>query len=269
MNITSCNLTIITYSIYLLYILGNVNHRKKFKSVPLILLRSNMSSYTTTRPLRTSLILDVETTGIPHRSGREYPDPRINTLAYDQARIVQIAWIIKTEGTEDNQYEHQQIVKPDKFIIPQVTVAIHGIDTDRATKEGLSMKETMGILRDSIITHRPTHLVAHNLLFDKNIILAEIFRLNPLTFAGRDAFYYVFRDMKEVCTMECGREFAQIPLPSNPNKFKAPKLGELYLALTGKPMREKHDALYDTRKCAQCYYLMREITKKLKSKTPE
>ena len=48
--------------------------------------------------VRTSLILDVETTGIPQRSGPEYPDPRINTLAYDQSRIVQIAWRIQTEG---------------------------------------------------------------------------------------------------------------------------------------------------------------------------
>ncbi|MBP01745.1 MAG: hypothetical protein CMM25_02890 [Rhodospirillaceae bacterium] len=211
---------------------------------------------------RTSIILDVETTGIPVRSGWDYPDPKVNTMAYDLSRIVQIAWIIKTEGKEDPDYSHQQIVKPDKFIIPQVTVAIHGIDTARATREGITMEDTMVLLRDSIIKHTPTHLVAHNLKFDKNIILAEIFRLNPTTFHCRDLFYNCFKNLKEVCTMETGRSFAQIPLPSNPKKYKAPKLGELYQALTGNPMREMHDALYDTQKCAECYHLMRERVKK-------
>ena len=214
------------------------------------------------KKVRTALILDVETTGIPQRSGPEYPDPRINTMAYDQSRIVQIAWRIQTEGQTDAVYEHQQIVKPDKFIIPQVVIAIHGIDNVRAKAEGISIEETMTLFRDSIIKYKPTHFVAHNLNFDKHIILAEIFRLNPITFHCRDLFYNFLTNLKEVCTMECGRTFAKIPLPSNPKKFKAPKLTELYRALSGKTMREKHDALYDTRKCAECYFMMREYVKK-------
>ena len=205
---------------------------------------------------RVSVSIDTETSGLP---SRRFACPVADNAAYDTCRIVQIAWIV-TKGTEVVT-KKCYFVRPEGFEISKEASKINGITTERALYEGISFDLVFNEFAHDLNAHGVTHLVAHNLEFDKNAILAEFSRR-----AGHSLNRERILCLKEVCTMECGREYAKIPLPSNPAKYKAPKLTELYRALFSKGMREKHDALYDAEKCCECYHKMREMLKKQKSR---
>tara|TARA_X000001036_G_C20690252_1_gene809141 strand:+ start:1386 stop:2036 length:651 start_codon:yes stop_codon:yes gene_type:complete len=196
---------------------------------------------------RTSVIIDTETSGLP---SVRFANPENQLEAYDTSRIVQIAWVISKDGT--SLLEKCYIIKPEGFLVSKEAAKINGITTERAETEGHPFDIILTEFINDIKQAKVRHLVAHNLEFDRNVIISEFMRR-----AGHTENKKLFCNLKQICTMECGREYAKIPLPSNPKKFKAPKLGELYKALTGKNMREKHDALYDARKCGICYDTMR------------
>jgi len=226
--------------------------------------------------MRTSIVLDVETTGLPRRVDGFYPDIRKSVESYDCCRMVQIAWVIVKErkGEESSIVAKKScIVKPQGYEIPPETVMIHGISTERAMEEGVEIEAVLKELWRDIERSGKVVIVAHNLDFDKRIIGSEVWReyLKKRGSVEEMAWYKFYSNIMEgtgevikgeVCTMECGREYAKIPLPSNPAKYKAPKLGELYQALFGRRMREKHDALYDTEKCMECYLMMRKRVSK-------
>ena len=201
---------------------------------------------------RISVVIDTETSGLP---SRRFACPITETEVYDSCRIVQIAWVI-VKGSRP-VLKKCYFVRPEGFEISKEASAINGITTERAAYEGISFDIVFNEFIADLNSSAATHLVAHNLEFDKNAILSEFSRR-----AGHAANKERFLELKEVCTMECGRSYAKIPLPSNPAKYKAPKLTELYKSLFTKGMREKHDALYDTEKCCECYIKMRELLKK-------
>ena len=203
------------------------------------------------RKNRISVVIDTETSGLP---SKRWVDPIANPEAYESCRLVQIAWVVIREG--ETILEKSYFVKPEGFVISEGAMRINGITTERAHSEGVSFDLVLNEFSNDIKSAKVTHLVAHNLEFDKNVLLSEFARR-----AGHSDNIDTVKNLKEVCTMECGRDFAKIPLPSNPKKYKAPKLTELYSILFSIPMREKHDALYDTRKCAECYNKMREMVR--------
>lgn len=216
--------------------------------------------------VRTSVVVDVETTGLPRRIDGVYPDIKKSVECYDVCRMVQIAWVIVQEVGDNSKVvvRKSYIVKPQGYDIPEETVMIHGISTERAKEEGVEIEVVLKEMWLDMEMGGRVVLVAHNLEFDKRIIGSEVWRIYLKE--GGDYWLKFYNNIMEggecvkgeVCTMECGRAFACIPLPSNCKKYKAPKLGELYEALKGKRMREKHDALYDTEKCMECYLDMRK-----------
>tara|TARA_B100001094_G_scaffold286076_1_gene300591 strand:+ start:1319 stop:2020 length:702 start_codon:yes stop_codon:yes gene_type:complete len=226
------------------------------------------------RKQRTSVIIDVETSGLPKRQqGPGYPSIKSSLKSYDGSRIVQLAWIIVKEKGGENKIESvkkSHIIKPVGFNIPRETVIIHGISTERAQEEGVEIGSVLKEFATDVTNFGVTHIVAHNLEFDKHVLAAEAWRLQLaggsvdinkeelVNLYNRLAEETASNKLKEVCTMEVGRDYAKIPLPSNPKKYKAPKLGELHQSFTGRIMREKHDAMYDTEKCLECYIYMRK-----------
>ena len=65
--------------------------------------------------------------------------------------------------------------------------------------------------------------------------------------------------MKGVCTMETGKPLCNI---LNGKWVKYPSLAELYKYLFEINMEVKHEALYDTQKCLECYVELRKRIKK-------
>lgn len=187
------------------------------------------------------IVLDVETTGFPCRlpgRGRAfYPFSSIDK--FDSARIVSIAWIVMDEN-HSSVDEFYSVIRPDGFVIPESSTRIHGISNEYAVANGRPMRDVLKSLEDCFHRHHITHIVAHNIEFDMTIIKSEMYR-----FDQHDALA-LLRDPVEVCTM---KETCRFMIGG-----KYPKLAELYeFCFDKKEMSNAHNALYDTRNCAECF----------------
>lgn len=179
------------------------------------------------------LFFDTETTGLP----KNYQAPLDNFLNWP--RIVQIAWSLY--DAEGHHWESvNYIIKPDGFVIPPEVAAIHRITQERAEKEGVPLRQAL----EHFIRHVASvdSLVAHNIDFDEKIIGSELLRagLPPLNCPSR------------ICTMKTTAQVCRIPSPRG--GYKWPNLTELYNHLFQTGFPEAHDAAYDVKACADCFF---------------
>lgn len=191
----------------------------------------------------THIVLDVETTGIPRYAKRRckarFADPR-DIEAYRYSRIVSIAWLILDPVTHRPIHSRYFVIRPYDFWVHPASTAIHGISHEDARQQGYSLKYTVlpKLFRD-IETFQVHTMVAHNIEFDKSIILSELYRLKV---RARDVL--LVKRLKEVCTMKCGQKRLGMA--------RYPSLTCLYEALTGDARQESeaHNALHDANACA-------------------
>ena len=94
-------------------------------------------------------------------------------------------------------------------------------------------------------------VVAHNISFDKRMIMVECIR---------NQFPPIFANVREYCTMKDGKSIANILKTSASGRqyFKFPKLTELHEVLFKTVPSGIHDALVDTMICLRCYIFMTE-----------
>lgn len=184
---------------------------------------------------------DTETTGKP----RKYNAP-ISDLD-NWPRVVQIAWIVCHEdGTIASAKE--TIVKPDGWIIPEEAAGIHGITTEMAIEKGWPIKSFVGQLYRLIKSC--DLIVGHNVEFDTSVMGAEFLRyIHENPFEGKNT----------LCTMKEGTEFCKLPKTTTrgSDKYKWPRLSELYFALFNQPMGAAHTALRDIENTSKCYFEMK------------
>lgn len=195
------------------------------------------------------MFIDLETTGLPKQPCYDkYYNPA-ETKHYDKSRIVQIAVITyeihATNHTKKS--EHNYIIKPDGFVIQNAE--IHGIDHNLATFAGITLADAMSHMLADITDCKL--LVAHNLGFDKNVLLSELYR------TGLRNYITVINSMSEFCTSKGCTNLTRIPF--NKFKFKQPKLSELYKFLFKKDAIGLHDALKDTRIMTECFFELLKI----------
>jgi DNA polymerase-3 subunit alpha len=201
-----------------------------------------------------TLVFDVETTGLPVRESmyRRFPDPK-NYTAYNHARVVELAYKI----FDENQMLVKAVsvlVKPEHFVIENSD--IHGISHTTADRYGTRIEFV--IANFLIDVEQCDTIVSHNMEFDLNIILAEIWRLVMSDSPDRRvSFNYLdvqtLANAKQICTMKT----AQKQL----NLTKYPKLVDLYHTLCASERgtwKQTHRALDDVDKCAQCHFKLRE-----------
>jgi DNA polymerase-3 subunit alpha len=187
------------------------------------------------------LVADVETTGLPPRRLAPFRD-------VDQwPRIVSIAWaLFSTDGTERKR--RYAIVKPHGFDIPADSVRVHGITTDRARREGVPLAGLLEMLNADLRSEQPGVFVAHNVAFDRNVVLAEMVRAGaPLSLETLPTF----------CTMEASVDLCRIPRRGG--GYKWPSLAELHRHLFGCDYPEAHDAAADVAACARCYFALQQV----------
>ena len=186
------------------------------------------------------LFLDTETDGLPLEyagNGQNYPD--------EWPHIVQIAWLL----TDDEGHTltcDSRILKPEGFTIPDEAAAIHGITTERALQEGQPRKKVMHKVQD--LLGRAYFIVAHNLVFDANVVAAEMARCGIHT----NILYY-----EAFCTMVGTAELCKLPFPDGTtwnSQYKWPKLAELHEFLFGESFAGAHDALADVKATARCFW---------------
>ncbi|MDO9323462.1 MAG: 3'-5' exonuclease [Methanoregula sp.] len=185
------------------------------------------------------LFIDTETTGLP----RYYA----TTETEKWPRIVQLAWsLYDCDGNRESR--NNFIIYPTDFIIPPESARIHGITTERAKAEGVSLHKVLPQFNADV--DKANIIIAHNADFDLPIITTEFLRCRMETkLAGKQKF----------CTMKAPGivSYCKIPNASG-TKSKWPKLTELHLHLFETEFSGCHDAGADVEACAKCYFELRK-----------
>ncbi|MBV5322581.1 MAG: 3'-5' exonuclease [Ilumatobacteraceae bacterium] len=179
------------------------------------------------------LVLDTETTGLP----ANYKEPVSDVENWP--RLVQIAWrTYENNGKEIDQAEY--IIYPSDFDIPAEATALHGITTELARAQGITIESALLALDHDLLD--ADYIVAHNIAYDEKIIGAEFIRVGlSNTLETKDT----------ICTMLTSVNFCAIP-----GKYgnKWPKLSELYQVLFAENIDGQHDAVVDCEAAARCFW---------------
>jgi len=184
------------------------------------------------------IIFDTETTGLP----KNYQAPLDDFSNWP--RLVQLAWsVYDFKGNHWESFDY--IIKPDGFIIPEEATKVHRISQERAEKEGVDLKKVLSHFSQEV--DKATYLVAHNIDFDEKIIGSELLRakmINNLTAVNK------------ICTMKRTSDICRIP--NGRGGYKWPNLTELYTFLFNTNFSDAHDAHFDVKACADCFFELKK-----------
>ena len=144
---------------------------------------------------------------------------------------------------------------PPGVSIPQSSIDIHKITNEISQDKGVNidvvLKEFIEDISDATVVG------AHNLSFDKQMVLIEASRLDLY---GETAV--PFKKVNKYCTMMNGTNLCKIPKyleHSDTYTYKWPKLSELYKYLFHEEVDENvvlHNAIEDCRVGIKCYLKM-------------
>jgi len=184
------------------------------------------------------LFVDTETTGLPKPASDDFER---------WPRVVQLAWSL---------YDHDGfcesansfIIYPTDFVIPQDAASIHGITTDRAKKEGVSLQKVLP--RFNMDVKKATTIIAHNAEFDLPIVNTEFMRCKLETDLLKK---------QRFCTMKTPKIILYCRLPSPSGRgYKWPTLRQLHVQLFETEFTDSHNAGADVEACAKCYFELRK-----------
>ena len=118
---------------------------------------------------------------------------------------------------------------------------VHHITHEIAVKEGKSINDILlkeGLKADLL---KCDFIVAHNCLFDFNVLLNELFRVSSLKLLIKLTKMYDDNDF--LCTAEYSKNICKIPFDKNATyrSYKIPKLKEVYWYFYRKKF-EEHNA---------------------------
>ncbi len=181
------------------------------------------------------LIFDTETTGLPKRWDAPITD------SDNWPRCIQIAWRLHDEMGQ--LIEHQDyLVKPEGFNIPYDAERIHGISTELAEADGITLAEVLE--KFNIALSKTKFIVGQNLGFDVNIMGAEFHRMGVES-------QMASMPVLDTCT-EVTASLLQLP-GGRGGKFKLPTLTELHSYLFDQPFAEAHNATADVEATTRCF----------------
>ena len=193
------------------------------------------------------LIFDTETTGLP-----KYNEKGIKIYPH----VVQLSWVLYNGETNNIESEQDKIVLlPEGMEVPQETIAIHGINTEKMRAEGIKPE----IVIDEFIEDlsKCDMIIGHNIDFDKKIMFEE-FRRNH-------KFDYRLGKRPAYCTMTMGKNICKIKRVDKKTGemyYKKPKLTELHEYLFNEKPSNLHNSLIDVLVTCRCFgklYLNRDI----------
>lgn len=184
------------------------------------------------------LFFDTETTGLP-KSYRASVEKISNW-----PRLVQLAYLLFDEHG-DLISKGDFIIKPEGFTIPNQATKIHGISTEKAIQQGVSLTSVLNTFKELI--EKADFLVAHNMDFDEKIIGAELIR---------NDFINLIPDKNKICTMKSTIDFCRIV---GNYGFKWPKLSELHFKLFNSNFENAHNAINDIEITAKCFWQLKKL----------
>ena len=192
------------------------------------------------------LIFDTETTGLPKKWGAPISD------IDNWPRAVQIAW--QLHDNMGRLIEHQDfLIQPNGFNIPYDAERIHGISTELALQNGITIEQVL--LKFNEVLSKSTHIVGQNLGFDINILGCEFFRLGMQSPMNS-------MPILDTCT-EATAGLLKLS-GGKGNRYKLPTLTELHQYLFNELFADAHNATADVEATTRCFFelLKREIFSK-------
>ena len=174
---------------------------------------------------------------------KSWKEPVSNTQNWPH--IVQIAWAQFDERGTKLVFK-DYIIKPEGFVIPESATAIHGISTEKALAQGVSVSAVLKEFSEAVAGSG--RLVAHNLDFDEKMVRVE---------SLRSQMPDIFQTIPKICTMKSATDHCKIPGPYG-NKW--PKLSELHIKLFGEDFEDQHNAASDVLCCAKCFFELKRLS---------
>ena len=190
-------------------------------------------------------VVDTETTGLP-----PFPVPPVtNSKAWEGVRMIQCAM---------NLYDMDGVIvdrictyiKPDGFVIPEEAIKIHHI-TNELAHTGITIQDWF--LRLSTVLPRIHTLIAHNMIFDNNVVQSELIRYDQNELLSQ------WKKIHKECTMMIGEKYVQDQPPTDV-KIKLGLVSLCKQLAIPIPTEDKlHSADVDTELCAQLYHRFRSM----------
>ena len=189
------------------------------------------------------LVFDTETTGLP----KDYKGSLYDSSNWPY--IVQLSYIVFDCKRNTIVHKVNNLIKlPKEIIIPDSAIAIHHITNEMCQTSGIDIEVAL----NNFSKHAAlaTRLVAHNLSFDKRIIIVECIRNNIVSFfATSPKVYCTMKKTIDKCKIE--RKFKDGTI-----YYKFPALSELHEFLFQTIPKGAHDAFNDVLICLRCYYML-------------
>lgn len=189
------------------------------------------------------LIFDTETTGLPRNWNAPLTD-------FDNwPRAVQIAWQLHDEFGRLIEAK-DFLIQPTGFDVPYDAERIHGISTQLATEQGVSLDQVLTDFKQ--VLAQTKFVVGQNIGFDLNIMGAELLRM------GEENILESF-PILDTCT-ETTANLCKIP-GGRGGRFKLPTLTELHHFLFNTAFEEAHNATADVESTTRCFFelIRREV----------
>jgi DNA polymerase III epsilon subunit-like protein len=204
------------------------------------------------------LVFDTETTGLPKT--KVINESTINSLPY----IVQLSYMIyETDSNKIIKLSDNIAKIPENVELSKESIAIHGINRNKMNEKGKPMVE---ILQEFLIDIDSIDMIlAHNIDFDINMIIIEIYRcamdtnnshIKEINLPVTVQLQY----MNRYCTMKNSMELCNIKKFSKTtgNEYvKFPTLTETYHKLFNEKPNNMHNALNDIYACFRCFYKLK------------
>ena len=177
------------------------------------------------------LVFDTETTGFIDKK---------NPSTQGQPYIIQFAGILG----ELKEWKYSELARKNILINPGISIPygasqvhhIYDIDVKNSPNMAESIDEIMSFLNEA------DTLIGHNIEYDEDMLKLELRRYQKL---------HLYHPSQVICTMKTTVDFCA--LQWNGERFKYPKLGELYKKLFGEYFIGAHDAMTDVEATLRCF----------------
>ena len=190
------------------------------------------------------LVFDTETTGLPSEKNASIKD--INKWPH----IIQLSFVLYDTDNNKTLSCFDNIIKLDNDVnISEKSIELHKITRVISKRKEIPIKEA--IENFNIVLKTCDIVIAHNLSFDKKMIMVESIRLNMNQYFTSTPG----KGVKEYCTMLNTFSLCKIEkINKMGNKyFKYPTLSELHIYLFGNIPINVHDSMADVLICLRCY----------------
>lgn len=190
------------------------------------------------------LLFDFETSGLYDRTLPAYHKDQAWPVQFGAVYLDKKLYIVDSKSG---------LIKPpyDGATITQGAYDTHGISVERCIKEGISQDE-VGAFFAPVFLGSVTKLIGHNVWFDIQFLQRYVRKLQGLAVIESLA-------KDSICTMRAGTGVCKLPATESMRKFKglrnrykSPKLEELYQHLFNKPFVGAHDAMEDVMATLNC-----------------